>query len=125
MNGKNIPIWRDRWSLQSREQALWPVRSQLLALGKRGAMPPRVQSPGQASPLPTGHWGRPPTQAAAQGPSLPPCPLHKAAGIPTSVFAPQLKAPLTALGLSGREAAIRKINQMSHQPESIRRVNVK
>ena len=68
MNGKNIPIWRDRWSLQSKQQALWPVRSQLLALGNRGAIPPRVQSPGQASPLPTGHWGRPPHEQQPRDP---------------------------------------------------------
>lgn len=55
MNGRNIPIWRDRWSLQSWEKVTWPVRSQL---GDTGAVPPGAWSPGQISPFPTGLLGQ-------------------------------------------------------------------
>ena len=109
------------------EQAAGTVASQVPAAGSGKQRGYTSQGPVSRTGQPPPHrlLGQAPTRAAAQGPSLPPCPLYKAAGIPTFVFAPQLKAPLTALGLSGREDAIGKINQMSHQLESIRRVNVK
>ena len=129
--GREKNEWQEHSHLERQvvtaEQAAGIVASQVPAAGSGEQRGHASQGPVSRTGQPPPHrpLGQAPTRAAAQGPSLPPCPLYKAAGIPTSVFAPQLKAPLTALGLSGREAAIRKINQMSHQLESIRRVNVK